>query len=50
MTIAINVLLGIAAAVLLLGVIAEQDAKRHDKITIAFMAVLAVIVAVNTIM
>lgn len=48
--IAINILLGIVAGVLLLGVIAEKDEKQNKNLTIAFVAVLAFIAAVNTIM
>lgn len=46
----INVILAIVAAVLLLGVIAEQNKEKHTNITIAFVAVVALIIAVNTFM
>lgn len=45
--IALNILLGLVAAVLLLGVIAERDKEKNKNITIAFMAVVALIIAVN---
>ena len=48
--ITINILLAVVAAVLLLGVIGERDKERHLNITFAFMAVVALIIAVNTIM
>ena len=46
---AINILLGVAAAVLLLGVIAEKDKERNRNITLAFVAVVLLIIAANTI-
>lgn len=45
--IALNILLGLVAAVLLLGVIAERDKDKNKNITIAFVAVVALIIAVN---
>ena len=48
--IAINILLAVVAAVLLLGVIAEKDKDKNKNITLAFMAVVALIIALNTIM
>lgn len=45
--IALNILLGLVAAVLLLGVIAEQDKDKNQNVTIAFVAVVALIIAVN---
>lgn len=45
--IALNILLGLVAAVLLLGVIAERDKEKNKNITIAFVAVVALIIAVN---
>jgi hypothetical protein len=48
--IALNVLLAVVAAVLLLGVIAENDKEKNKNITIAFVAVVALIIALNTIM
>ena len=47
--IAINILLGVVAAVLLLGVIAEKDKGRNSNITLAFVAVVLLIIAANTI-
>ena len=44
--IGINILLGVVAAVLLLGVLGEKDNKRH---VIAFVAVIALIICANTI-
>lgn len=46
----INVILAIVAAVLLLGVIAEQNKEKSKNITIAFVAMVALIIAVNTFM
>lgn len=46
MTIA-NTLLGIAAGVLFLGVVAEKDKEAHKNITNAFVAVLALIAVLN---
>lgn len=48
--IALNILLAVAAAVLLLGVIAEKGKEKNRNITIAFVAVVALIIALNTIM
>lgn len=48
--IAINILLAVVAAFLLLGVIAEQDKDKNKNITIAFVAVVLLIIALNTIM
>ena len=48
--IAINILLALVAAVLLLGVIAEKEKGRNTNITIAFTAVVLLIIALNTIM
>lgn len=48
--IALNILLGIVAGILLLGVIAEKDKEKNKNLTIAFVGVLAFIIAVNTIM
>ena len=47
--IGINILLGVVAAVLLLGVLGEKDNQRHKSITIAFVAVIALIICMNTI-
>lgn len=43
----VNVLLGIAAAVLLFGVVGERDERRNQNITIAFVAVCLLIFALN---
>ncbi len=43
----VNVLLGIAAAVLLIGVIGEKDKQKSKEITIAFAIVCALIFALN---
>ena len=48
--IALNTLLGLVAGVLLLGVIAEKDKDKNKNITFAFVAVVALIIAANTIM
>lgn len=45
--IAINILLGIVAGILFLGVVAEKDKEAHKNITIAFVAVLALIATLN---
>lgn len=50
MIIAINILLAVVAAVLLLGVIGERDKDRQQNITVAFGAVVLLIIAFNTIM
>ena len=46
----INILLGVVGGLLLLGVIGETDPKKQKNITLAFVAVMAVIIAANTIM
>lgn len=43
----VNILLAIAAAVLLFGVIAEQDKEKSQHITISFVAVVLLIMALN---
>lgn len=43
----INIFAGIAAAVLFLGVMGEKDPEHRRHITIAFVAVIALIIAVN---
>lgn len=48
--IALNILLAVVAAVLLLGVIAEKDKDKNKNITIAFTAVVLLIIALNIIM
>ena len=50
MTIFFNILLGICAAVLFIGVIGEKDKEKQKNITIAFAAVLLFLIANNTIM
>lgn len=47
---AINILLGLVAAVLLLGVIGEQNPAKNQNITISFVATVALIIALNTFM
>ncbi|MDO4321918.1 MAG: hypothetical protein Q4C61_05270 [Lachnospiraceae bacterium] len=47
MQIALNILLGLVAAVLLLGIIAEMDKDKSQNITIAFVAVVVLIIAIN---
>ena len=47
--IALNILLGVVAAVLLLGVLGEKNNQRHKSIVIAFVAVIALIICMNTI-
>lgn len=42
-----NVLLGIAAGVLFLGVIGEKDKEKHRDVTLCFVATLATIVLIN---
>lgn len=42
-----NILLGLIAFVLFMGVVGEKDAERHKKITMAFIATLAAIVLTN---
>lgn len=44
-----NVLLGIAAAVLLLGIIGEKNERRNQNLTIAFAIVCVLILALNRI-
>lgn len=46
----LNILLGVVAAVLLIGVIGEQDKNKSMHITIAFVAVVLLIMCANTIM
>ena len=48
--IALNILLAVVAAVLLLGVIGEKDKDKNKNITIAFAAVVLLIIALNTVM
>lgn len=47
---AINILLGLVAAVLLLGVIGEKNPAKNQNITISFVATVALIIALNTFM
>lgn len=47
--IALNILLGAVAAVLLLGVLGEKDNQRHKSITIAYVATITLIICINTI-
>ena len=48
-TIILNVLLGLVAAFLLVGVIGEKDDKKQRNLTLAFMALTALIICMNTI-
>lgn len=48
--IVLNTLLGLVAGFLLLGVIAENDQEKNKNITIAFVAVVVLIITMNTIM
>lgn len=48
--IALNILLAVVAAVLLLGVLGERDKAKHLDITLCFVSVVALIIALNTIM
>lgn len=48
--IALNILLAVVEAVLLLGILGEKDKDRHKNITIAFVAVAALIFTVNNVM
>lgn len=48
--ITLNTLLGVVAAVLLLGVVAEKDKDHNCNITLAFVAVVLLIIAANTIL
>lgn len=43
----VNILLAIVAVVLLFGVIAEQDKEKSQHITISFVAVVILIMALN---
>lgn len=43
----INIVLALVAALLLLGVIGEKDGLRRQNITIAFVAVIVLIIALN---
>ena len=45
----INAILGPVAAVMLVGVIGERDDKKQRNLTLAFMALVALIICVNTI-
>lgn len=43
----INILLTLAAAILLIGVIGEEDKERHKNITTAFITVMLFILCIN---
>lgn len=43
----INIVLALVAALLLFGVIGEKDGLRRQNITIAFVAVIVLIIALN---
>ena len=45
----INILLGLATALLLLGVIGESDRLRQQNVTVAFVAMIVLIIALNRI-
>lgn len=45
----INAILGPVAAVMLVGVIGERDDKKQRNLTLAFMALVALIICMNTI-
>lgn len=45
----LNIVLGLAAGVLFIGVMGEKDNQRHRSITIAFVAVIVLIICANTI-
>lgn len=46
----LNIFMGVMTFILLLGVIAEQDIRKQHNVTIAFVACVLLIIAVNTIM
>ena len=46
---ALNILLGIMAGILFLGVVGETDRQKHANITIAFVAVVIAIATMNII-
>lgn len=46
----VNILLGVVASVLLLGVIGERDVQSKQCITFAFATVVLLIITANTIM
>ena len=48
-TIILNVVLGLVAAVLLIGVIGERDDKKQRNVALSFTAVVALIICLNTI-
>lgn len=45
----INIVLALVAALLLFGVIGEKDGLKQQNITIAFVAVIVLIIALNRI-
>lgn len=45
--IVVNVILGLAAALLLIGVIGEKDERKCQNVTIAFVTVCALIFGLN---
>lgn len=47
MIIALNIFLGVVAAILCMGVICEHDKTKNKNLTIAFVAVLAFIAVMN---
>lgn len=44
----VNVVAGIAAGILLIGVIGEKNEQKGKNLTMAFVAICALIVALNT--
>lgn len=48
--IGINIVLAVVAFILLTGVIGETEKAKNKNITLAFVAVVALIIALNTIM
>lgn len=46
----VNVLLGIAAAVLLCGIVGERDERKKQNVTIAFVVVCVLIFALNKLL
>ena len=48
--IALNILLAVVEAILLLGVLGEKDKDKQKNITIAFVAVAALIFTANNVM
>lgn len=49
MVIILNIVCGLAALILLLGIIGEKDNEHRWQITYAFLGVIALIICANTI-